>query len=97
MNRRGFLGTILAGCVAPAVVKAEWLMPTRVLLPAPLIYTGVGTLQLTGRTNFAQLTAEQKAIWSKDVWAHAREMSFVNRFLGESEGFRLVNGVARIL
>lgn len=33
-------------------------------------------------TNFGLLTAEQKTIWSKDLWKQARNMSFVNRFLG---------------
>jgi len=34
-------------------------------------------------TNFALLTAEQKTIWSKDLWKNARNMSFINRFLGD--------------
>jgi N4-gp56 family major capsid protein len=33
-------------------------------------------------TNFGLLTAEQKTIWSMDLWKNARNMSFVNRFLG---------------
>ena len=33
-------------------------------------------------TNFAQLTNEQKTIWSMDMWKQARNMSFVNQFLG---------------
>lgn len=33
-------------------------------------------------TNFAQLTNEQKTIWSMDLWKQARNLSFVNRFLG---------------
>lgn len=33
-------------------------------------------------TNFARLTAEQKTIWSKDLWAHARNQSFIGKFLG---------------
>ncbi len=36
-------------------------------------------------TNFAALTAEQKTVWSKDLWKQARNMSFVNRFLGNDE------------
>lgn len=35
-------------------------------------------------TNFALLTNEQKTIWSMDLWKQARNMSFVNRFLGKS-------------
>ena len=34
-------------------------------------------------TNFGALTAEQKTIWSMDLWRQARNMSFINRFLGE--------------
>jgi N4-gp56 family major capsid protein len=34
-------------------------------------------------TNFALLTAEQKTVWSMDLWKQARNMSFVNRFLGK--------------
>jgi N4-gp56 family major capsid protein len=33
-------------------------------------------------TNFGLLTNEQKTIWSKDLWKNARNMSFVNKFLG---------------
>lgn len=34
-------------------------------------------------TNFGLLTAEQKTVWSRDLWKQARNMSFVNRFLGK--------------
>ncbi len=33
-------------------------------------------------TNFGLLTDEQKTVWSKDTWKMARNMSFVNQFLG---------------
>lgn len=33
-------------------------------------------------TNFAALTSEQKTVWSRDLWKQARNMSFVNKFLG---------------
>lgn len=33
MNRRGFLGAMLAACAGPAIVRAESLMPVRVPLP----------------------------------------------------------------
>lgn len=33
-------------------------------------------------TNFSQLTSEQKTIWSMDLWKQARNLSFINRFLG---------------
>ena len=34
-------------------------------------------------TNFALLTNEQKTIWSMDLWKQARNMSFINKFLGK--------------
>ncbi len=33
-------------------------------------------------TNFGLLTSEQKTVWSMDLWKQARNMSFVNKFLG---------------
>lgn len=35
------------------------------------------------QTNFALLTAEQKTVWSMDLWRNARNQSFVNKFLGK--------------
>lgn len=34
-------------------------------------------------TNFAALTDEQKTVWSMDLWKQARNMSFINKFLGK--------------
>ena len=34
-------------------------------------------------TNFGLLTNEQKTIWSMDLWKNARNMSFINQFLGK--------------
>lgn len=34
-------------------------------------------------TNFTRLTTEQKTVWSRDLWKQARNMSFINKFLGE--------------
>lgn len=33
-------------------------------------------------TNFANLTQEQKTVWSLDFWRQARNQSFINKFLG---------------
>lgn len=33
-------------------------------------------------TNFARLTSEQKTTWAKDLWAQARNESFIGKFLG---------------
>jgi N4-gp56 family major capsid protein len=34
-------------------------------------------------TNFAALTNEQKTIWAMDTWRQARNMSFIDKFLGK--------------
>jgi hypothetical protein len=36
-------------------------------------------------TNFAALTADQKMVWSKDLWKAARDMAFINKFIGGSD------------
>jgi hypothetical protein len=36
-------------------------------------------------TNFSALTAEQKLVWSKDLWAAARDMAFITKFTGGSD------------
>ncbi len=36
-------------------------------------------------TNFAALTADQKLVWSRDVWKDARDMSFFNKFVGTGQ------------
>ena len=35
-------------------------------------------------TNFTRLTDEQKTVWSRDLWRQARNLSFMNRFAGNS-------------
>ncbi|WP_018609497.1 N4-gp56 family major capsid protein [Uliginosibacterium gangwonense] len=35
------------------------------------------------QTNFALLTNEQKTVWSLDFWRQARNLSYVNKFLGK--------------
>ena len=37
-------------------------------------------------TNFAALTAEQKLVWSRDLWKDARDMTFINKFVGTGSG-----------
>lgn len=34
-------------------------------------------------TNFAALTTEQKTVWSKDLWKNARNLAFINKFMGK--------------
>lgn len=34
-------------------------------------------------TNFSLLTDEQKTVWSMDFWRHARNYSFINKFMGK--------------
>jgi N4-gp56 family major capsid protein len=36
-------------------------------------------------TNFGALTDEQLTVWSRDMWSYARNMSFVNKFVGSDE------------
>jgi hypothetical protein len=36
-------------------------------------------------TNFAALTSENLTVWSRDTWRYARNMSFVNNFVGSDE------------
>jgi N4-gp56 family major capsid protein len=36
-------------------------------------------------TNFANLTGHEKKVWSMDFWNKARNMSFLNKFTGDSE------------
>lgn len=36
-------------------------------------------------TNFASLTADQKLVWSRDLWKAARDMSFINKFIGGTD------------
>jgi hypothetical protein len=36
-------------------------------------------------TNFAALTADQKLVWSKDLWQAARDMTFINKFTGGAD------------
>lgn len=34
-------------------------------------------------TNFTRLTTEEKTVWSRDIWKQARNLTFLNKFLGE--------------
>lgn len=36
-------------------------------------------------TNFAALTADQKLVWSRDLWKQARDLTFINKFMGSSD------------
>src|SRR5690349_5897100 len=59
MNRRGFLGTILAACAAPAIVRADSLMriiPVETKVLAPVFATG--SAAITGGTVLLD------AVWS---------------------------------
>ncbi len=38
------------------------------------------------QTNFAALTADQKMVWSRDVWTAARDQMFIKKFTGKSDG-----------
>jgi len=36
-------------------------------------------------TNFAALTADQKLVWSRDLWKQARDMAFISKFTGGAD------------
>lgn len=36
-------------------------------------------------TNFTKLTNEQKTAWALETWGHARNMSFINKFVGKGQ------------
>ena len=36
-------------------------------------------------TNFAALTADQKLVWSREVWKEARDKTFLNKFMGTDQ------------
>lgn len=38
-----------------------------------------------GQTNFAALTAQQKLVWSRDVWQAARDQMFIKKFIGTGD------------
>lgn len=38
------------------------------------------------QTNFAALTAQQKLMWSRDVWSAARDQMFIKKFIGTGDG-----------
>lgn len=38
------------------------------------------------QTNFAALTPVQKLVWARDVWTAARDMMFIKKFVGDSDG-----------
>jgi hypothetical protein len=92
MNRRGFLLGMLAAASAPAIVKVANLMPVVVRGEAGYTITGFlkpvfdpdayGVITVDAPlTNFAELTAQQKLIWSRAVWKAARESTFCDRFV----------------
>lgn len=37
------------------------------------------------QTNFGKLTDEQKTVWSREFWQMARNASFINQFVGDSQ------------
>jgi hypothetical protein len=91
MNRRGFLGAILAGCAAPAIVRADALM--RVV---PL-----GTDVLTLDTIRRGAAILDGAMWvPADDWALALHDVYAGGTgvvrtgeIGRIEGFRIVTSL----
>lgn len=94
MNRRGFLTALVAAPVvigvAPAIVRFSSLMRPRAI---GMVWMDGGAADgdLTGMsimarlppvTNFAQLSAEQVAVWRHELWRHAFDMAYINHFAG---------------
>lgn len=83
MNRRGFLGAILAAGVAPAVVKASSLMPVLVRkelggLLVPEV-SGMELLQATG--GISMITKEALIILERNlVFANRINASYARAF-----------------
>jgi len=40
-------------------------------------------------TNFTRLTTEQKTVWSRDLWAYARNESFIGKFMGDGPNYMI--------
>lgn len=87
MNRRGFLGVVLAAGVAPAIIRSGILMPVRQIatLDNGLITAFEQTItinQMRGSfTNFANLTLMQKRIWSQAVVDECKKSRHLSDFL----------------
>ena len=69
MNRRGFLGTMLAACAAPAIVRAASLMPGKGLLVPS------GEIILPGRLGWAAWNAAY--IGLNGLWSPEQATSFI--------------------
>ena len=46
-------------------------------------------------TNFGLLTDEQKTAWSLDFWKQARNLSFINKFLGKDSNAVIQHEIGR--
>lgn len=87
MDRRGFLSAMLSACAAPAIVRASSLMPivarSGLLIPYHDTIIIGSSYGRSGLTNWAELTDLQKTLWSQELWKHARNSAFVNRFCSD--------------
>lgn len=63
MNRRGFLGSILAACAAPAIVRADSLMR---IVPRDLTVAGLPYAELYQRT-FDELAELAEGTWTPTI------------------------------
>lgn len=75
-------------------------MPVRVLDSGLVLLDGeLGVLDSGVRlTNFGDLSAAQKAFWSKEIWRAAQEQAFITKFCGGGEyGLILPPDVSRDL
>lgn len=84
MDRRSFIGSILALAAAPAIVRADSLMRivprgTTVLAGMNPIFSG-GPIVIDG-LGFSYLNRDAVRLWAARVWAEAIDETFVRRFL----------------
>ena len=87
MKRRAFLSFLALAPIAPKLVALS--APCEAALVA---YNDTIKIDQTKPSiSFAKLTPEQRKIWSRDVWNHARENNFVSRFHG-SDANAIIQG-----
>lgn len=95
MNRRGFLGAILATAVAPAIVRASSLMPVVARNPLQELADyarrmGIEPITENGEEVYVAFMHPKMA---EHLWRQARNNAFVSRFAGQVgrvDGVRII-------
>lgn len=81
-SRRGFLGSILAACAAPAIIKAEILMPVRTIVAPDPIWVGVDLVHTLFKGEVGQYNGVR--IITLESAAMAQAGRFFSRTWGEA-------------